>query len=207
MDAPLRVCLAFAVLTVVVLAGACGSKHATSAPPSGRPSGTVTLPTSSLTPASPTPVTASPPVPGRCTTAMLTARFRSAGPAAGHRYAFLTLTNRSGSLCRIYGFPGMQLVGVSGILPTRTVRMMPDQGLSSVRLAAGQSASATVHWSVVPAADEPQHDPCGPLPAEAWVTPPDEYSHLTVPWGMGMVCEHGTIWTTPFGYAGSGPRH
>lgn len=140
----------------------------------------------------------------RCGTAMLSARFLIQGPAAGHRYAALVLTNSANLACRTSGYPGMQLVAASGApIPTKLVRMVHTEPLR-ITLYPGESAWTLLRWSVVPAPGEPQHGPCEPTPKNAWVTPPDERSHLTGPWVLGFVCEHGTIQLSPLA-PGDGP--
>ncbi|MGI8336084.1 DUF4232 domain-containing protein [Actinomadura scrupuli] len=130
---------------------------------------------------------------GRCTTAMLGAALRAAGPAAGNRYAFLTLTNRSRVPCRVYGYVGLGLIGPEGgPLPAQVVRLAPPSPVS-VTLRPGGSAHTRLHWSVVAGRGEPEHGPCRPAPRQVWVTPPDERSHLTLPWALGEVCDAGKV--------------
>lgn len=192
-----------------LLAAACDTGHGASAsptvttPPTSAPANTAPAPS---TPAAPTgtPRRATPAASGRCTAGMLTGRIVPSGPAAGHRYAALVLTNKSGAQCRTYGFPGMQLLGASGsTLPTKVVRET-SPAAAGVTLHSGQSAWAMLRWSVVPADGEPAHGQCEPTPADVWVTPPDDTAHLTLPWSQGMVCASGTIFTTAFA-AGTGP--
>lgn len=141
---------------------------------------------------------------GRCATSMLSAALRAAGPAAGNRYAFLTLTNRSAAPCRVYGYVGLGLIGSDGRpLATQVVRLAPPQP-ASITLRPGGSAYTRLHWSVVAGPGEPQHGPCRPAPGQVWVTPPDERSHLTIAWSLGEVCGSGRVSTTPL-TAGSGP--
>ena len=63
----------------------------------------------------------------------------------------------------------------------------------SVRLAPGDAAKTSLHWSVVPHGDEPVEGPCQPTPATARVTPPDETDSLPVTWNLGFVCGAGSI--------------
>ncbi|MFB4303672.1 DUF4232 domain-containing protein [Actinomadura sp. NTSP31] len=133
---------------------------------------------------------------GRCRSDDLKARIGTAGPAAGQRYAFLTLTNTSGSACHVYGYVGMLLLTASDHpIPTRVERLSPP-GPQTVRLQPGGSAHARLQWTVVPGAREPAHGACAPTPGLAWITPPDERSHLAVNWNQGMVCNNGHISTT-----------
>lgn len=145
-----------------------------------------------------------PGAPSRCGTDMLSARFTAQGAAAGHRYAALILTDSSSLTCRVFGYPGMQLLGASGEqLPTNVIRLVHTQPVL-VTLHPGQSAWTMLRWSVIPGQGEPQASQCEPTPQSAWVTPPDERTQLTVPWTMGFVCEHGSIELNPLS-PGTGP--
>jgi hypothetical protein len=201
------------IASAALLMAACDNGHGTAAtptvttPPTSAPVVTSPAPpTPSMTP-SPTagpPRRATPPASGRCGTGALTGRVVPSGPAAGHRYAALVLTNRSGAPCRIYGYAGMRLIGSGGAaLPTRVVRET-SPAAATVTLPAGASAWAMLRWSLVPADGEPTHGACAPTPSNLWVTPPDQTTHLTVPWTEGMVCASGTIFTTAFA-PGTGP--
>lgn len=145
-----------------------------------------------------------PGAPSRCGTDMLSTRFTVQGAAAGHRYAALILTDSSSLTCRVFGYPGMRLLGASGAeLPTNVLRLGHTQP-ELITLHPGQSAWTMLRWSVIPGPGEPQGSQCEPTPQSAWVTPPDERTHLTVPWTMGFVCEHGSIELNPFS-PGTGP--
>lgn len=134
---------------------------------------------------------------GRCRTGDLGARISTAGPAAGQRYAFLTLTNTSGSACHVRGYVGMLLLTASDHpIPTNLERLSPP-GPQTIVLRPGGSAHARLHWTVVPGPGEPAHGACAPTPALAWITPPDERAHLAVAWNQGVVCNSGHISTTP----------
>ncbi|MDA3625947.1 DUF4232 domain-containing protein [Saccharopolyspora sp. WRP15-2] len=129
----------------------------------------------------------------RCHTSMLNGSLQNADAGAGQRYAELTLTNNSGETCTLYGYGGMQLVDSSGrALPTNAERT-PNPGPSMITLAPGASASATLHWTVVPTGDEPTDGQCQPTPARLQVIPPDETDALPVAWNSGPVCGGGTI--------------
>lgn len=135
---------------------------------------------------------------GRCHTSMLTGSLRAGHPGAGQRYAELVLRNDSNRSCTVYGYPGLLLVDSSGrSLPTE-VNRAPQTGPESVRLATGESATATLHWGVVPTGDEPVDGPCRPEPTRLEVIPPDETDPLTVSWPFGPVCGGGSIDTTAF---------
>jgi hypothetical protein len=134
--------------------------------------------------------------PPRCHTGDVSATLTQGSPGAGQRYATLTLANRSGHACQVYGYVGMLLLDASGQpLPTSVVRTPPSP--SRVVVQPGGQVSAQMHWTVVPGPDESQAGACEPAPASAMVTPPDETTQLAVPWTMGAVCLHGRIEVTP----------
>lgn len=129
----------------------------------------------------------------RCHTSMLAGNLQRAEPGAGQRYAELALTNRSDLTCTLYGYGGIQLIGEDGTpLPTKTDRS-PNPGPQLVRLAPGESATATLHWTAMPHEGEPTDGPCQPRPASAQIIPPDETDALTIPWNEGPVCGFGAI--------------
>jgi hypothetical protein len=135
---------------------------------------------------------------------MLSAHFHALSPAAGHRYADLVLTNSSSQTCQTFGYPGMQLLTSAGSpVPTNMVRLRPVTPLL-ITLHPGESAWTMLRWSVIPGPGESQTSACEATPSTAWVTPPDETTHLTVSWTMGMVCERGTIDVNPLA-RGTGP--
>ncbi|MBW8487102.1 DUF4232 domain-containing protein [Actinomadura parmotrematis] len=131
----------------------------------------------------------------RCSTADLRMALEPAGAAAGSRYAYLVLTNRSGSACRVYGYVGMQLYGPDGRLPTDVRRAEPSP--SPLVLKPNGSAYARLQWTVVASGGESATGPCEPTPERLEVTPPDERTRLSGTWSQGMVCAHGRIRVTP----------
>jgi Protein of unknown function (DUF4232) len=134
---------------------------------------------------------------GRCRTEGLKVRISTAGPAAGQRFAFLTLTNTSGSACHVRGYVGMLLLTASDRpIPTNLERLSPP-GPQTVVLRPGGSAYARLQWTVVPGVREPAHGACAPTPGLAWITPPDERAHLVVAWSQGVVCGGGHVSATP----------
>ncbi|WP_019633451.1 DUF4232 domain-containing protein [Actinomadura atramentaria] len=136
----------------------------------------------------------------RCHTSMLSASLVPTEPSAGHRYAYLTLTNRSGQKCHLYGYVGMRLIGKDGTPLTATVtRLAPAP--HRVELPPGAGARTRVQWGVVPSGGEPETGPCEPTPGRVEVTPPDERDHLTVAWSLGVVCNGGKLSVTPVGGA------
>lgn len=127
---------------------------------------------------------------------MLTGSLRQGNPGAGQRYAELTLHNDSSRVCTVHGYPGLQLVGANGQPLTTEMNRIPDPAPEPVRLTPGESASTSLHWSVVPTGDEPAEGPCGVDPADIEVIPPDETDPLTVPWSSGPVCGGGSLDST-----------
>ena len=155
----------------------------------------------------PRPSPSQPPVPGvvlspagrspapapRCHTGDLSATLRPLNSAAGQRYAALSLANRSGHTCRVYGYVGMLLLDASSTpLPTDVVRNA-NPGPAVVSLSPGQSAFTVLHWTVVAGPGESQTAQCEPQPAYLEITPPDETTQLMVDWNMQFVCLHGRI--------------
>ncbi len=189
---------ALAATAAIVTAGCGGSGSATpaaSSPAAASPSGTATAtPASGGTTASPVSSSGAQ-GPGRCHTSMLSAHVRLGSPGAGQRYAFLVLTNTSSVTCRVFGYPGMQLVTASGgSVPTRVLRTSPSPQL--VTVVPGAHVYSLLHWTVIPAGNEAS--PCEPLAAKVHVTPPDETATLTTSWPGGSVCQHGQIFVTAF---------
>ncbi|MBB5153760.1 DUF4232 domain-containing protein [Saccharopolyspora phatthalungensis] len=129
----------------------------------------------------------------RCHTSMLSGSLRESEAGAGQRYAELVLRNSSHQTCTLYGYGGMQLVDQSGRpLPT-SIERTPNPGPSLITLGPGETASATLHWTVVSHDGEPTNGPCQPTPARARVIPPDETDPITVTWNSGPVCGFGSI--------------
>jgi Domain of unknown function (DUF4232) len=127
---------------------------------------------------------------------MLSARVTMGSPGAGQRYAFLVLTNNSGTTCRVYGFPGLQLVNAAGAaVPTRVVRASLSPRLLTV--APGAHVYSLLHWTVVPGTGE-TGSVCEPNPSGVNTTPPDETTTLSTSWPGGSVCQHGEITVDPF---------
>jgi len=201
---------AIAAVTIAATAAAaagCGtspkaSPMATAPPPpaASPPSAAPTGPVSNHGPTVPPPATAAAgsgpggsASPGRCHTSMLSAHIVVGQPGAGQHYADLVLTNTSGTTCRIYGYPGMQLVSTGGgNVPTTVDRTPGTEPL--VTLAAGQQVSSLLHWTIVPGTGE--GSPCEPTASGLIVTPPDETSPLHTSWPGGPVCQHGQVFVT-----------
>lgn len=131
--------------------------------------------------------------PGRCHTSMLEGSLKQGSPGAGQRYARLILRNDSSRSCDVYGYPGLQLVDSHGApLPTEAERTA-DPTPRTVRLAPGETASARLHWTVVPTGERS----CAPTPSGLRVIPPDETDQLSVDWN-GRICGDGHIDVSAF---------
>ncbi|GAB3283292.1 DUF4232 domain-containing protein [Parasphingorhabdus pacifica] len=129
----------------------------------------------------------------RCHTSMFSGSLEPGRPGAGQRYAELVLRNTSSESCTLYGYGGMQLIGSDGApLPTDLERT-PNPGPTMIRLDPGESASSTLHWTVVPHGNERTDGPCQPTPERLDVIPPDETDSLSIGWEFGPVCGHGSI--------------
>lgn len=201
----LRTLQASSALLAVVLLGGCGesaepegmsfpsAQNAQSSAATGTES--PADPPTSSTPALPpgTPQPDPPQESTRCHTSMLSGSLERGEPGAGQRYAELVLRNTSSETCTLYGYGGLQLIGQNGeALPTNLERV-PSPGPELLRLAPGDTASATLHWTVVPHGDEPTDGPCQPAPVRAAVIPPDETAPLDVTWDFGPVCGGGSL--------------
>jgi hypothetical protein len=117
----------------------------------------------------------------------------------------LTLTNTGSTSCRLQGFVGLQLLGANGgKLPTDVVRDHSGGSAELLTLAAHGTVWTRLHWGAVPSGKEPVSGACEGTPHKTEVTPPDSYTHLTVNWGFGAVCEGGRIEVLPLA-AGHGP--
>ena len=132
----------------------------------------------------------------RCHTDQLAASLKTPAdpPPSGMAYADLGLTNEAAHPCRMYGYPGMQLLDAAGAgLPTNVVR---DGSVAPTlfTLQPGGTGWARLTWSVVPDAGETA--PCTPEARSLWITPPDEFTQLTLPVTLN-VCHHGEILTGP----------
>jgi len=136
-----------------------------------------------------------------CRVADLSARLAPGSPGAGQRYATLELTNRSRHTCHTYGYVGMVLLDAQGRGVATNV--VWDHSLRSHRvvLAPGRRAAAQLHWTVVQGIGD-SRGPCVTPPRRVEITPPDEYSYMTVGWAGGVVCQRGRIDVTPLVYAG-----
>ncbi|MDT4986575.1 MAG: hypothetical protein QOI74_669 [Micromonosporaceae bacterium] len=133
---------------------------------------------------------------GRCHTADLTGHVDGGGAGAGQRYGVLALTNHTATTCRVFGFPGLQLMAADGqTLRTNVIRNGAAPTLLMVR--PGQTVWSLLQWTVIPADDEVA-DNCGPNPVSLRVIPPDETTQLSMPFTPGQLCQHGQIFAGAF---------
>jgi hypothetical protein len=121
----------------------------------------------------------------------------------------IRLTNASGHICTIHGFPGMKLEDVNGSGQATAVTRNHAVATRTVTLAEGASAATTARIDVaVPAADEPQTGRCEAESVYLQITPPDETTQLSATIGGGpvTVCRHGAIDVLPFIAGDTGPN-
>jgi hypothetical protein len=127
-----------------------------------------------------------------CGTAGLSVQLLPGSPGAGQRYATVVLTNTGGQLCTIRGYGGLALLGAPGQGVPTDVRRVASPSPQTVSLAPGGSARSLLHWTVVPAGDEPGAG-CQPTATTVVVTPPDQELAALRAWTLGPVCQHGLI--------------
>jgi len=209
-------------LTAAALAGGifagCSSnssnKNQAGDTPSTQPSqassgSAIVLPPSTPAPsASPSPSASGAP---RCHTTDLSPSVAvvAGSQAAGSELMNLTLTNTSGHVCTIFGYPGMMLQDQNGNGQATTVTRNRSMTPKTITLADNGAASTTVRFGFdVPGPGEPASGPCEPASYSLLVTPPDETTQLTAPIGGGpvTVCEKGTLDVLPFIAGKTGPN-
>jgi Domain of unknown function (DUF4232) len=189
-----------AVAVAALLATGCTAKRA-GAPPVGAPGGSPSAapsasPSTGATP-SPSGSASAPSGLHRCHTADLTGHVEGHGAGSGQRYAALGLTNRTGTPCTVYGYPGLQLVDGTGAVKPTTVDRDRATGPTTLLVAPGQTVWAVLHWTVIPADDEAA-DHCAPDPKQLRVIPPDETTQLSMPFDYDAICQHGHLTVGPF---------
>jgi hypothetical protein len=200
--------IGFAAVAVVLAAAGCTAGHtgvtgsatsSASAPTSDVPGASASVPTTSGTSAgTPTPELSSQNM-QRCHTSDLTGHVEGHGAGAGQRYAALGLTNKTATVCKIYGYPGLQLVDAYGSAMPTTARRDEAVAPTLLMVKPAQTVWAVLHWTVVPAEDETANH-CAPGPTSLRVIPPDETTQLTMTFDYGPICQHGTIMVSPFGH-------
>ncbi|MEU5694881.1 DUF4232 domain-containing protein [Actinosynnema sp. NPDC020468] len=194
-----RLLLAACGVPVAVLT-ACGSP----APVATQTTVVVTSasPSPSAAPSSPavppTQATTAAPASNRCTADSLSAKAENSDAGAGNRYGKLVVTNKSGAECTLKGYSGLQLLDAGGQPVPTNLQRVDTPGPTPLTLAAGASAAANLHWTVVPTGSEPQDKPCEPEATSAAAIPPDETRPMSLTWGLGLVCGGGKIEISAF---------
>jgi hypothetical protein len=135
--------------------------------------------------------------PAQCGTADLSARLKAGSPGAGQRYATVVLTNTSGRSCTVGGYGGVGLLGAPGQGVPTDLRRVATPSPATLTVSPGGSVRSLLHWTVIPAGDEPGTT-CEPTAATVVVTPPNQTTALLRPWTFGPVCQHGLIWQNAY---------
>jgi hypothetical protein len=135
--------------------------------------------------------------PAQCGTADLSAQLKAGSPGAGQRYATVVLTNTSGRTCTVGGYGGVGLLGAPGQGVPTDLRRVATPSPATLTVSPGGSVRSLLHWTVIPAGDEPGTT-CEPTAATVVVTPPNQTTALLRPWTFGPVCQHGLIWQNAY---------
>jgi hypothetical protein len=133
----------------------------------------------------------------QCGTADLSGQLKAGSPGAGQRYATVVLTNTSGHTCTVGGYGGLGLLGAPRQGVPTDLRRVASPAPTTVTLAPGGSARSLLHWTVIPAGDEPRAT-CEPTAESVAVTPPNQSTALLRSWTFGPVCQHGQIWQNAY---------
>ena len=162
---------------------ACGGGHSSPSPTSAA-TVTTTVASASTGTGSASTTTTAPSLPPTCAPSQLTLKLVSSEGAAGHLQAVFAFTNSSSSVCRLFGYPGAQMVSSGGdTLKTIVIRggnFFPDSSRkpATVVLQPGQAARFSFGWS--------DNNETGGGPASCpranrlEVTPPNDFSTLVV---------------------------
>lgn len=120
---------------------------------------------------------------GRCRSAQLAVRVGRLGVALGHIGVTIDFKNVSTATCTLYGYPGLQMLGVVGqAIPTDVLRgtayTVPSMPERSVTLVAHAEAAFDLGF-----ADSTGYglDKC-PTSARVEITPPNAYRPITIAW-------------------------
>lgn len=191
--------LAALVPAVLIVLVSCAAKDkAASEPPPTTTPPVTTISSSTSTPPPTGGETSPPNQDNRCTFGILSGTIEPQDADAGNRYATLVVTNKSQLVCTLWGYGGLDLLGeTKNPIPTVAERNL-DPASTLVTLGPGDSASKTLHWTVVASGDEPTDGPCQPPAAAIRVTPPDETEGFDVDFDFGSVCDHGRIATSAY---------
>ena len=149
--------------------------------------GTVSSPTPSSQPTGAT-------TPARCTVAHLQVKEFGSNGAAGSIQVEISMKNLGSSPCSLEGYPGMLLLSGTTPLHTKVLRgssvVVPSIKVRLVTLAPGHVAAYVFGYSDVPTGNET----C-PTSTNLEVTPPNAYSHATIPF-QSTACG-GVLTTSP----------
>jgi Protein of unknown function (DUF4232) len=192
-------------------AGSGSTPPVASAPPSSpAATGYTPSPSADATDSASASASATAPASPRCHTNDLnpTVTLVPGGPdGRGFELLNLTLTDTSGHVCTVYGFPGMKLQDADeNGQATDVVRIAGAKSL--ITLADGQSASTSVEFLPdSPDAAEPQSGPCEPASSLLEITPPDETTQLDAQIDGGPVtaCHEGLLKVYAFVAGDTGP--
>jgi hypothetical protein len=140
----------------------------------------------------------------QCSTAQIAITATGTGAGLGHIGVLFLLRNSSAVSCRLYGYPGLQLLGSADqALPTTVVRaaggayLFPAVVPHWVALPPGAVGSFDLEYEDNPtgaAASEPYATAC-PAATQVEVTLPNAYTHAVVPASMAP-CE-GQVLVSP----------
>jgi Protein of unknown function (DUF4232) len=140
----------------------------------------------------------------QCSKTQISITATGTGAGLGHIGVLFTLTNASSASCRLYGYPGLELLDSNGqALPTTVVRAVSGAYLFPavvphwVALPPGAEGSFDLQYEDNPsgaAANQPYATAC-PTAAQVEVTLPNAYDHSLVPATMAP-CE-GQVLVSP----------
>lgn len=134
---------------------------------------------------------------GGCAVAELHARLGPTDAALGHRFAALSLINRSRRACGETGYVGLRFSDARGKpLPT-SVTHEPGYQSRLVVLRPGGRATTVLEWSVFVVRRSDERGSCRTPPRMLEITPPGSSSRLRVRWTGGLVCQHGRVLIRP----------
>jgi hypothetical protein len=118
---------------------------------------------------------------------------------AGNVFAVYVLENRSTTTCRVFGYPGLQMLDSNHRpVPTTVTRgpyMFRDQAPSRVIVLPGGIASFSIGYREIPSGEEPASVQCVPS-TYVEITPPDERQPVLLSGSMAP-CGHGLIFVSP----------
>ena len=132
-----------------------------------------------------------------CATSDLSAQVKAGSPGAGQRYATVVLTDTGAHACTIGGYGGLGLLGAPGQGVPTDLRRVATPPPAMLTVSPGGSVRSLLHWTVIPASDEPSAT-CEPTAATVVVTPPNQTTAFLRPWTFGPVCQHGVIWQNAY---------